>query len=408
MRVVFGVRGYRRLLSVYALNEVGWSIGLLALALLVYRRTGSAWASTGFFLASQFLPAFVSPPLVARVHRVTPSRMLAVLYAGQAVGFLVLAGAPSHFAFVPVLVLISAAGIVGLAARPIARATTSSLLVPAGLLREGNAVTNGAFAVCIMVGPIIGGGLVSLGGTTAALLVVVGIFAAIAVVLVAAHDLPGRPQDGPVERRRMRAAIAVAGRDRGTRRLLSFQAVALVFFSVSVPVEVVFAQHSLHAGAGGYGGLLSAWGTGAIAGSAAYARWRRLPGWLLIALSSVAIGAGFLVMAVAPTLAVALVGSAIGGIGNGIEAVAERTALQERVDERWMALTLSLNESIFQALPGAGFLLGGGIAAVAGARVAFAVGGFGAVAVGLLAPAVLRVTELRPGTGAAAAGRSSP
>ena len=34
-------------------------------------------------------------------------------------------------------------------------------------------------------------------------------------------------------------------------------------------------------------------------------------------------------MAVAPTLAVALVGAAIAGIGNGVEAVAARTALQE-------------------------------------------------------------------------------
>ena len=106
-----------------------------------------------------------------------------------------------------------------------------------------------------------------------------------------------------------------------------------------------------------------------------------------------AIGVGFLVMAVAPTLLVAIVGAVVGGVGNGIEAVAERTVLQERVEQQWLALTLSLNESIFQALPGLGFVLGGAVAAIAGPRVALAVGGLGAVIVGALAPAALRANR---------------
>jgi hypothetical protein len=188
----------------------------------------------------------------------------------------------------------------------------------------------------------------------------------------------------------VRTAIAATGREALIRKLLLFQAIALVFLSMSVPVEVVFAQHSLHVGAGGYGALLSAWGLGAIVGSAVYARWRALPGWLLIGLSTVAVGVGFVVMAAAPTLWVAVVGSAVGGVGNGIEPVVERTVLQERVEQRWLALTLSLNESMFQAMPGLGFVLGGGIAALAGARTALAVGGIGAIVIGALAPAVLR------------------
>ena len=51
----------------------------------------------------------------------------------------------------------------------------------------------------------------------------------------------------------------------------------MVLFTISFPVEVVFAQHSLHAGPRGYGALLSAWGAGAVVGSAVYARWRRSP-----------------------------------------------------------------------------------------------------------------------------------
>jgi hypothetical protein len=154
-----------------------------------------------------------------------------------------------------------------------------------------------------------------------------------------------------------------------------------LFFTISVPVEVVFAQHTLHAGAAGYGGLLSAWGGGAVAGAAVYARWRGLPSRELIVLGAAALGAGFLVMAVSPTIAVALVGAAVAGVGNGIEAVAARTALQELVEERWMALMMSLNDSLFQCVPGAGILLGGALTALGSPRTALAVAGVGSLLV---------------------------
>jgi MFS family permease len=165
------------------------------------------------------------------------------------------------------------------------------------------------------------------------------------------------------------------------RVLLGLQAVAMLFFTISIPVEVVFAQHTLHAGAGGYGGLLASWGAGAVAGSAVYARWRAASPRAMITLGAGALGAGFVVMAVAPTLVVALVGSAVAGCGNGIEAVAARTTLQEHVKPEWMARIMSLNESMYQAVPGAGIILGGVLAALAGTRSAFAIAGGGALLV---------------------------
>jgi MFS family permease len=87
------------------------------------------------------------------------------------------------------------------------------------------------------------------------------------------------------------------------------------------------------------------------------------------------------VMAGAPTLAVAVVGAAIAGIGNGLEVVAARTALQEATEERWMALMMSLNESLFQSVPGAGILLGGAITALASPRAALAVAGVGSLVI---------------------------
>jgi MFS family permease len=77
------------------------------------------------------------------------------------------------------------------------------------------------------------------------------------------------------------------------------------------------------------------------------------------------------------------VGAVIAGVGNGIEVVAMRTALQESVPLDWMALILSVNESMFQAVPGIGIVAGGAITALAGPRVALSVGAAGALAVAL-------------------------
>ncbi len=192
---------------------------------------------------------------------------------------------------------------------------------------------------------------------------------------------------------RVRAALGYAARHPRVRSLLSLQAVALLFFTLSVPVEVIFAQQTLHLGPGGYGALVSAWGGGAIAGSAIYVRWRGLPGRQTIALGAGALGVGFIVMAAAPTFAVAMVGAAIAGIGNGSEAVAARTVLQEQVEEHWMTMIVSLNDSIAQFIPGAGILLGGAIASLAGARATLAVAGAGALVVTVVAWIVVQPTD---------------
>jgi hypothetical protein len=82
---------FRRLLAAYVLNELAWSVGTLALSVLVYRRTGSAIGSAAFFLCSQVLPALVSPALVARFDRTPPRRVLPALYGLEALLFAALA-----------------------------------------------------------------------------------------------------------------------------------------------------------------------------------------------------------------------------------------------------------------------------------------------------------------------------
>jgi hypothetical protein len=378
---VLKIPAFRRLLAAYTLNELAFMVGSLTLALLVYRRTGSALGAAGFFLSAQFVPALISPLAVARLEGRSPRLVLPALYWFEALVFLALAWVSMHFSLVLVLVLALIDGLAALTARALARAATVSVTSAAGLLREGNAVANAGFSVCFMLGPAIGGAVVAAGGTSTALIADGCLFGVIGLTLATATGLPKPAPSRAPAKGRVRAAIEYARQRVVIRRLVLLQIFGVLFFTISVPVEVVFAEHSLHAGSGGYGALLSAWGAGAIAGAAIYARWRELPSRSLIVIGAASLGIGFLVMAVAPTLAVAIIGAAFAGIGNGVEAVAARTALQEETEERWMALMMSFNEALFQSVPGVGIVIGGAITALGSPRAALAVAGAGSLAI---------------------------
>jgi MFS family permease len=351
--------------------------------------------STAFFLCAQVLPAFAAPVAVSRLDRRPPRRVLPTLYATEAVLFGVLAWMTTRFSLVPVLTLALLDGIVAIVSRSLARTATVEVLTGSDLLHDGNAVTNGAFAICFMAGPAIGGVVVAAGGTAAALLANCALFAGIAVLL-ALTVLPSPAFQAGSSSGRLRAGLDHVRRSPALRTLLSLQTVGMVFFTISVPVEVVFAQRTLHVGAAGYGAMVSAWGFGTVVGSAAYARWRRASARVLIAASAAALGVGLTVMAVAPSIEVAVIGAALGGMSNGVEMVAAQTAVQLRTPPAWMALVMSLNQAVWQATPGLGILLGGTIATLADPRVAFGVAAVGSFAFTVVAWVALAPSRFAP------------
>src|SRR6185437_14786958 len=139
-----------------------------------------------------------------------------------------------------------------------------------------------AFSGAFMAGPVIGGAVVAAGGTLAAMLVNCALFAVVAVFL-AVTALPGAKTDPGSVWSRLGKGVAHVRSDAVLTRLLIMQAVGLCIFTVTIPVEVVYAQHALNSGAGGYGLLLGTWGAGAVFGSVVYARFRRASAPLFIA-----------------------------------------------------------------------------------------------------------------------------
>jgi predicted MFS family arabinose efflux permease len=235
-------------------------------------------------------------------------------------------------------------------------------------------------------------------GVEAALFADAASFLAVALLLLLTRRLPNpeTDEDHIGWRDRLRVGIAYVSARPALRRLLGAQALAFIFFALVIPIEVVFAKETLDAGDAGYGALLASWGVGMLIGSLLFAGLRRVKLPVLLVVSTLAIGAAYLITAVSPTLLVACAASVLGGVGNGVQWIALVTEVQELTRATYQARVLSLLEALASAMPGVGFLLGGAIAAIFEPRASYAVAGAGVVVVLAIAVWSLRRTEFSP------------
>jgi MFS family permease len=380
-------RGFRRLALSYAVNELGDWMGIVALSVLVYDRTGSALATAVLFLGTGFVPAILAPVLVARVERPPPRLVLPILYAGEAAAFAGLALFSAHFSLAAIFVLATIDGALALAGRALTRAVVAALLEPAGELRSGNAILNVAFTGGAAVGPGIAGLVVAGFGIESALLLDAVSFYAIAWILFTAGPLPQAVPDPGNMIERLRAGIAYIAGHLRLRHLILAQGAAFVFFAAVIPIEVIYAKETLGVGDSGYGLLLASWGAGMVLGSFVFAALRRASLPYLLFLSTITIGAGYVGMAVAPSLAVACFAAIVGGTGNGVQWVAVVSAVQELTSENMQARVMSVLESTGAAMLGVGYLAGGAIATAVAPRATFLFAGIGVFAiVAIVAP----------------------
>jgi MFS family permease len=384
---LLSARGFSALATSYGINELGDNLGLIALAFLVLDRTDSALAVTALFVVASVVPAFVAPALTAGLDHRPIGRVLPVLYLVEAGAFAALATVSGDaFMLGVVLALAFGDGLLALTARGLSRGAIAAVLTPAGLLREGNALINVIFAVTKAAGPVAAGVVVHEWGVATALWLDAASFAAIAVLLLlSARRLP-RHEEGPRESWRARVAdgLSYVRNHPTVGRLIAGEAVAIVFFALVVPIEVVYVKESLDSTALGFGVLMAAWGVGIVLGSALFTRMRGQSLGTLVLASTAAIGVGYGIMAVSPTLLVACLGSIVGGIGNGVQWVAVMTALQEAVEDQYQARAAGLLESAASAAPGVGFILGGVVTAALSPRIAYAVSALGVAVVVLV------------------------
>jgi MFS family permease len=371
------IPAFGRLAATYTLNDLAHFLATIALSILVYDATKSAFATTGLFLAAEFLPAFVVPALAARVDGIRPGRLLAGAYVVEAVllgGIALIAGS---FWLPAVLVLAFVNGTLAATARAVTRSASVVILKPAGALRSGNAALNVGFAVNSAAGPAAAGGLVALLGTAEAIGVAAALFAFLAALIAGMRAVPAGEIELADWRHRLGEAIAHVRANPTLRTLLLGEGLALALFTMVVPIQVIYAKESLDAGNLGFGIFAGAWGLGMVLGSGLFAREHRRSMTQLIVGSTAALGLGYVGIAVAPTLLAACLAAILGGLGNGIQVVSVITALQEATEERFYTRVAGLFEAIATAAPGVGFLVGGAVTAFLSPRAAFGVAGAG-------------------------------
>ena len=302
------------------------------------------------------------------------------------------------------LPLAALAATCALPARSLTRAQIARRLVGVGLLREGNAAVNIAFAAAATLGAGAGGALVALAGSRAALMA--GAVAAIAAVPLVSG---GRGRGATAQanwRTELADGLRYARTARGVRSLIWLEAAALLAFTLVIPIEVVYADRSLGAGAAGYGALVAAWGGGILVGGFAFAALRHRRLLVLAAGATCLIGCSYLGLAVATALVPACLIAFAGGTGNGIQWVAVITALQESVPDEFQARVVGLLDSAATLAPVFAYTLGGVLAQTLSPRAAYAVAGAGTF---LCAIAMAReaVRRLDPGRHNSAAIRAA-
>lgn len=377
---------FRRLGGAYAISRIGDVLAIVAMAIVVWDKTHSTFATTGLFVALEFLPALVGPPLVARLDRLPVRRVLTWVYLLEAAVFAVLALLTREFSLGPFLLLVAIDGALGLVARSLCRGAIAAVLEPTGDLRAGNALLNLAVAPNMAIGGAVGGVLVATAGADIALLVNAATFAVGAVMIRTAPGLPrdvAEDDEEPHEswQARLGATLTYVRRRRLVLALFVGQALALIFFAMTEPIEVAYTRESLDAGAGGYGAFIATWGGGAVLGSALYT-WIGSTRLAFVTASSTAIlGCAYLSLAAASSIEAACAVAVIGGAASSAQLVAITTAIQESIEMDQQARVMSVFESVGMAAPGLGYVLGGAVAAGAGGRAAFAVAGCGVLVV---------------------------
>jgi MFS family permease len=320
--------------------------------------------------------------------------VLLVAVCGQAIVAvpLALVGAP-----VPTILLFLVLAAFNAAVRP-----ATNALVPAivGEDRSAHGYARVALGQNIgwIAGPAAGGLLTAAFGTTTALLIDAATFLALAgaCFLLRTRRMPAdEHEDG--ERATGRAARRVGfqllWRDRVLRVVLAVSAISIacaVLDNVAAPFRFI---DQLGTTATGYGVYLTLWGVGALAGSqlpprvpVAHARLVPAVGNLLCSLGIAGIG-------VAPSVAVAFLASAAGGVGNGMANVSQNALIGRRVPDHQRGRAFAASGAVMQTATGVGTAAGGPLVATLQADVAMTVfGGLGAVAaaVGVIALAVGR------------------
>jgi hypothetical protein len=235
---------------------------------------------------------------------------------------------------------------------------------------RANAFVASTSSAGYLVGPLLGGVVLGLGASPAALFAVdAGTFLVSALVILSIRRDFGR--GSTEEHPGLLAGFRLVVGTRALRVPVLAGMISLVGIGI---VDVASYPLSLHldGGTAGYGGMTALLGGGGVLGAALAGRALRADHVRVLATGFAASAAGFALSGAAPLLAVALAGMALAGTGRGLGDVAALTLIQARAADVVRSRVFAAQDGAAHAAFSVSAFGGGLLVELAGARGAFA------------------------------------
>lgn len=385
----------RRVLIAYLASCVSeWALWT---GLLVYAYASSGTTVAGLVSLGLYLPgALVAPFAGDAADGPRPNRVLATVYALQAVTLAVAAAMAYVDAHLLLVIVPAAVALTAMAyVRPCLAVIVPGLVTTPRELTAANLLTGYCDTTSVLVGPLIAGGLIAIDGPRFVLAVCSGL----AIIGVVATFPLIRLDPGPdviVARARAgsRTGALVQGirslaERKGALPLLAVLGGQFVLIGALDLVYVVLANEEFGLGPSGVGTLGAAFGVGAVLGGAAstalVAR-KRLAPVLLLSLTVICVALALL--AGETKLGVALAVLPLAGLSRAILDLTGRMLMQRAAPQDALASIFATMESLSLIFCALGSILVQVVIAASGVRAAVA-------AVGVVLTALLLVTAKR-------------
>ncbi|GGU91519.1 MFS transporter [Actinomadura cremea] len=373
-REVFAVREFRALWLAQALSFVGDQLAQVALAVLVYERTGNALLTAATY-ALTYLPPILGGPLLSGLADVFPRRtVMIVCDVLRAVLVALMAVLAPPLGALGVLVFLTV-----LLGTPFtaARAAVMPDVLEGDRFVAGTAINNITHQVTQMLGFLVGGAMVAAVGAREALALNALTFGASALILVAGLRRRPASKDRDAQSlglwRGMRDGARLVFGDPTLRSLVSF-AWLCAFYTIpeglAAPYAATFDDSAVTVGL-----LMSAMPTGMVVGAFLFSRFvrpasrLRSMGWMAMAACLPLVGAGL-----HPPLWGVVLLWALSGAGSAYQ-LAANAAFVAAVPPSGRGQAFGLAQSGILAGQGVGILVAGAVAEALGPETVVALAG---------------------------------
>ncbi len=392
MRLESPRRAVRRLAVARVISIAGGSAAYTALMFRVFELTGSpAWLSATLFLTFG-VSGFVAPVGGVLGDRYDRRSVMIVsdLLGVACFGGMALVAADARW----LLALAFASAVVEAPFWSASGAAIPNLVAQEDLSWANGLVSLGRNAG-IMIGPAVGGLLVASIGAGWVFALNALTFAVSAGLVATVRGRFSGERDGAREHRGLRAGFVFIARDPVLRTMVLAWIVLVLGMGMVMVADVPLVE-AFHAGASGYGLLITCWGAGSVIGSLG-GRWlneRKEPralflGTLLVGLTTAAI-------AVSPWFTPILVLALLSGLGDAVVLVAEQGIQQRRTPDSVRSRVLSASDAVVTVSFAVSLALAGVVLRTVGPQRVYAIGGATALAAAAVLVPVLRRASISP------------